>query len=569
MSAIRLQRVSKQFWVSHEKPALVRELMPRLVHPLRTEPFWALREIDLEVAPGTACGLIGPNGSGKTTLLSVIAGITQPTTGAVHVAGKVGALLSLGSGFHPELTGLENVFLNGTLLGMTTQELRRKLESIVAFSQLNGFLDAPLQTYSEGMKLRLGFAIAIHAECDVLVVDEVVQVGDVAFQARCLDALRAFKRAGKTLVLAAQSAAALQPLVDRALLVDQGRVIADGTVDHVRRRYAVLAQRLASVHEALSVAARSAIQEQVDRHDPTHAQRGWGERRGGTEVRVEAVRLLDHEGREVRAVDSGAAMTVAIRLSVREALSDPHIGVAIFREDGTYCYGPNTRMDGLQFHRLEMGVYDCRLSLEAVTLSAGAYRLSVAVWDAAESSPYVYHIAGYSFVIRGPHAEGVLVLNHLWRQVKHRGGGDAPSLSVEGPGGAQQWFRTFEPLTLTAIVPSSPTSGTPMLRAECRGPHSQLWWVGSWSPQRDGHGPGEAWCYQLQIPRLSLLTGRYEWVVGWAAGEGACSPQMSATRAIDVIADRLDHGVAHLPHRWELRWCHGTSDGHGVDGATG
>ncbi|MBI3312186.1 MAG: ABC transporter ATP-binding protein [Candidatus Omnitrophica bacterium] len=554
--ALRLQGISKQFWVAHEKPALIRELVPRFLHPVRREVVWALRDVTLELPAGVALGVVGPNGSGKTTLLSVLAGITRPTNGTMHVHGSVAPLLTLGSGFHPELTGLENVFLNGSLLGMTTRQIRQRLDAIVEFSQLHRFIDAPLQTYSSGMQLRLGFSIAIHAGCDILVIDEVMLVGDLAFQARCLEQLLAFKRAGKTLVIAAQEASALRPLVDRALLLDQGRIIADGTVDHVRERYSVLAQRLASVHEPLSSIAQLAIQEQVDRHDPSDVRQGWGEQYGRAEVQVEAVRLLDGEGRAVSAVESMAAMTVLVRFTTGDALIDPHIGVAIFREDGTYCYGPNTRMAGLQFHRLEPGMYECRMHLETVSLLAGAYRLSVAVWDAMERAPYVYHIAGYPFVVLGPRTDGVVVLEHLWRQMRNVDGSGSPSLRAEGPRGAQEWFRMFEPLTFTAMLPSPAASGLLTLRAECRGPHDQLWWVSRWSPHP--HVPSSAeepQCHQLVFPCLSLLTGRYHWAIGWESGDGTRVPQMSASCTVDVIADRLDHGIVYLPHHWEVIAC--------------
>lgn len=557
MVAVSLRNVSKNFRVSHEKPALVREWLPRLIRPLRVERHWALRDIDLAIEPGSSVGLIGPNGSGKTTLLSILAGITQPTTGTIHVSGHVAALLSLGSGFHPELTGVENIFLNGTLLGMTTREIRKKLDAIVAFSQLDGFLDAPLQTYSAGMQLRLGFAVAVHAEFDVLVIDEVMSVGDAAFQAQCLNKLLAFTRAGKTLFIAAQSAEALRPLVDRALLLHQGRIIADGSVDHVQERYAALTHWLAPVHEPLGAMARVILQEQVARHHPARVQQGWGQWRGTGEAVIGEVRFIDREGRVVDGVNSGDPLTVAVRFTAIRPLVDSHIGVAIFRDDGTYCYGPNTRMDGLQFHTLEPGTYECRLHIEALHLAPGHYRLSVAVWDLLEQAPYAIHAGRYPLEVHGATVSGIIMLDHVWRHhVPADTGADTPQLQVEGPHGRQAWHRTFEPLTFTLTLPTLEGDRPSMLHAECRSPREELLWASQWTvPSAEGVSSTQAPRHQLHFPRLALLTGSYRWSIGWNRPNEGRRPEAVATCALNVMADRLDHGIVHLPHRWELISC--------------
>lgn len=551
METVCLRGVSKSFWVSHQKPAFIRELLPRLVQPLRRECFWALRDVDVTVSAGQILGILGPNGSGKTTVLSLIAGITRPTMGTVRVQGRVAPLLSLGSGFHPELTGLENIFLNGTLLGMTTRQIRRKLEAIAAFSQLDGFLDAPLQTYSAGMKLRLGFAIAMHAPFDILVVDELISVGDAAFQAQCLEQLLALTREGKTLILAAHGTEVLRPLADRALLLHRGRVMAEGTLDHVQERYAALTQWLAPVQEPLAPVARLSLHEQLERHNPAVVRQGWPREQGTGEARIEDVQIIDQTGRAVSAVASGAAVTVAVRFTAIRPLADSHIGVAIFRDDGTYCYGPNTRMDGQQFQMLACGVYECRLHIEALRLTPGCYRLSIAVWDLMEQAPYAYQSGRYSLEVTGATTFGVVVLEHGWHHLSAHTQIHAPHLRVEGPRGQQAWFRTFEPLTLTVVLPPAHATA-PMLRAECRGPHDELWWVSRWSPPaQPATAPKALPCYQLSFAHLPLLTGRYRWSIGWETADGA-GHDVSATCTIEVMADRLDHGIRHLPHRWEL-----------------
>jgi len=242
MAAIRLRGVSKRFWISHEKPALARRLLPGLLGPRQVREHWALRDITLELDSGTSLGVMGPNGSGKTTLLSLMAGITQPTTGAVSVRGRVATLLSLGGGFHPELTGRENLFLNGAVLGLGMREMRRKFDAIVAFSELDAFMDAPLYTYSAGMQLRLGFAIAIHTDADVLLIDEMLAVGDLAFQQRCLTQLQRFRQQGRLLVVVSQTMELHEQLCDRVVLLEGGRLIADGAPQTVVACYRQLSQ---------------------------------------------------------------------------------------------------------------------------------------------------------------------------------------------------------------------------------------------------------------------------------------------------------------------------------------
>ena len=550
------RNVSKSFWVSHESPGLLHGLVPRLIRPLRRERFWALREVALDIPGGSTLGVIGSNGAGKTTLLGILSGITQPTDGTVTVRGKVVSLLTLGSGFHPELTGLENIFLNGSLLGMTTREIRRKLDAIVTFSQLDGFIDAPLSTYSAGMKLRLGFAIAAHTDFDILVVDEVMSVGDAAFQAKCREQLRAFKRAGKTLVIAAHNTDVFEGLVDRALLLHRGRIIADGTVDHVEERYAVLTGWLAPVQEPLTSVAQRGLEEQLARHDPSRIRKGWGQVLGTGEARIEQVRFLDAQGRGVDVIESGASLTVAMRFSIASSIRDPHIGVAIFRDDGHYCYGPNTRMDGVQFPVLDQGTYECRLRVDHLNLTPGTYRVTVSIWHRGDRSPYDHHMAYYPLRITGAVSEGIAILDRVWKQRRASAAGSAevqrPRLTLEGPQGEQVWYRTFESLTLTAHVPAPPPAGTPTLRAECRGPRGELWWADRWTVPSGAAGAGMP-TFELHFPQLALLTNRYHWTVGWASEAGQRIVGEPATAVTDVVADRADHGVLYLPHSWNLR----------------
>src|SRR5687767_9125874 len=202
-----------------------------------TDDFWALRDVSFDVGSGEVLGIIGRNGAGKSTLLKILSRITEPTTGRITLDGRVASLLEVGTGFHPELTGRENIFLNGAILGMTRQEIRRNFDSIVEFAEVERFLDTPVKRYSSGMYVRLAFAVAAHLEPDILVVDEVLAVGDADFQKRCLGKMHEVSRGGRTVLFVSHNMAAIQALCSRGIWLDRGSVAADGTAADSIRRY--------------------------------------------------------------------------------------------------------------------------------------------------------------------------------------------------------------------------------------------------------------------------------------------------------------------------------------------
>lgn len=237
MDLIQAENVSKRYIISHEKDALIRSILPYVFRRKHREEFWALKDISFSLKKGESLGIIGPNGAGKSTLLNILAGIVTPTEGKVGVEGKVSSILTLGAGFHFELTGEENIFLNGSILGMTLKELKRKLDSIIAFSELGTFIDAPIQTYSTGMMLRLGFSIAVHVDFDVLLVDEILLVGDLYFQEKCIRKIEEFRKEGKVLIISSQALPLVKSLTDRILLLNRGERIGYGDPDIVIDQY--------------------------------------------------------------------------------------------------------------------------------------------------------------------------------------------------------------------------------------------------------------------------------------------------------------------------------------------
>lgn len=239
LAAVKLEGVCKRFMLRHDRPHSFQEVVVNFFHRRNNsrEEFWALRDISFDVEEGETLGIIGPNGSGKSTILKLITRVLEPTSGTITVNGKTSALIELGAGFHPDLTGRENVFLNGSILGISRKEMERRFDDIVAFAELEQFIDTPVKHYSSGMYMRLGFAVAINVNPDILIIDEVLAVGDMRFQQRCLEAMRGFQREGKTIILVTHDIVTVRSFCTRAMLLYNGRPVAQGDVTEVTERY--------------------------------------------------------------------------------------------------------------------------------------------------------------------------------------------------------------------------------------------------------------------------------------------------------------------------------------------
>jgi len=327
----------------------------------------ALDDVSFRIPPGESLGVVGANGSGKSTLLKLLAGIVRPTRGSVVVRGRLAALLELGAGFHPEISGRENIEITGLLLGLTKKDIAARFEQIVRFAGVAEFLDAPLKTYSSGMAVRLGFAIAAHSDPDVLLVDEVLAVGDEAFAHRALEKFSEFERAGKTLVFVSHDLALVAARCRRAIWLDHGRLAADGNADEVVARYR---ERVAA--------------EEGERRLAT----AGGGRVGSGVASIELVRLLDREGRPAGRFRSGEAATFEMVARAAEPLEDFVFGIQIATVSGAVVLGTNTALEGFRADRF---AGDARVVLEipALDLAPGLYTLDAAV-HAQDGAPYDY-----------------------------------------------------------------------------------------------------------------------------------------------------------------------------------
>lgn len=364
------RRYGRKRSVGTLKSALLSGAGARALSP--DEAVSALREVSFSVEAGETVGVVGANGSGKSTLLKLLCGIVRPTAGAVHVRGRLAALLELGAGFHPEISGRENIEINGLLLGLTKREIARRFDEIVAFAEIEEFLDAPVKTYSSGMAVRLGFSIAAYSDPEVLLIDEVLAVGDEAFSKRCLEKFAEFERAGKTLLFVSHDLALVTERCRRALWLDRGRLAADGpsgeTVTLYRESVASQGgeRRLAAGTVATAPARRI----------------------GSGSAIIHGARLLDAEGRPAGRLRSGDPARIEMEIEAREPLSDFVFGVAIATVSGNIVFGTNTEIDGLAPGRF-FGKGRAILELPSLDLASGVYSLDVAV-HGKDGSPYDY-----------------------------------------------------------------------------------------------------------------------------------------------------------------------------------
>ncbi len=378
------------------------------------ETFTALDSVSFEVARGSTFGVIGENGSGKSTLLKLVAGITKPSRGSLTVHGRVSALIELGAGFHPEISGRENVMINGIMLGLTRREVENRFDEIVAFAELEDFIDAPVKNYSSGMYMRLGFAVAIHVEPDVLLIDEVLAVGDEAFTRKCLDKIAEFHRRGRTIVFVTHSLGLVEKMCDDVVWLCNGKVAGHGDPRRVVDAYLTY---VAGGEDARLLAGQesAAAQALPERSAAEAAASGryqagrWGSR----DVEITAVRLLDASGKERRVFTPGEAVTSAVSVRAAQPVTDFVFGIGLFSSDGVNIYATNTSIEEIEPRRFE-GEGEVRLVLEELRLVEGTYLLDVAT-HRDDGTPYDYHRGLYSFRVKSRLADtGLYRPAHRW-----------------------------------------------------------------------------------------------------------------------------------------------------------
>jgi lipopolysaccharide transport system ATP-binding protein len=353
-------------------------------HPV--EHFWALRDVNFHVAPGRMSGLVGENGAGKSTLLRLIGGVGRPDEGQVETNGRLGALLDLGTGFHPDLTGREGVYVNGVISGLTRREVQERFDEIVEFAELETFIDSPLRTYSTGMQMRLGFAIAVHTDPDLLLIDEVLAVGDAAFQRKCLDRIARIRSRGCTIVLVSHEASLIRNLCDEALWLKNGRVAALGGAVQVVDAYTA----------ALEVGAPNAE----------------GAATLPSPLRISDVRVVRLDGNDASRIESGEMVRVEISLEASEIVDRPMLLVALTTQDGQLCCALNSK-DTLELGD-SVGRGQVQLVIDRLDLVPGRYFVDVGAYTSDWGQIYDYHYHRYPLEVVGYGAKGILRPPHHW-----------------------------------------------------------------------------------------------------------------------------------------------------------
>ena len=425
-------------------------LSGRVLRDLRPdEAFDALKGVSFDVAAGRTFGIVGRNGSGKSTMLKLIAGIGRPTEGIVTVRGRVSALIELGAGFHPEISGRENVYINGMMLGLTKREVAARFDEIVAFAELEEFIDAPVKTYSSGMYMRLGFAVAIHVDPDVLLVDEVLAVGDEAFTHKCLDKFGEFRRRGRTVLLVTHSLDLVTRFCDEALWLDGGaarsqgdprRVIDAYLLDVAKTENLALGraaaaaadgaglqptQNFSAADRGTDLSASAQATADAPRREREGGQVGPAEtappdmfravegRWGSREVEIVAVELFGASGQPSHVFRSGDPMEIRLQVQAHSPVTDLVFGVGIFSAEGVCCYGTNTDIEGAVSGAM-IGDGEARFVVDRLDLVEGTYKVDVAV-HRKNGAPYDYHRLLYTFRVTSPLKEaGIFRPPHCW-----------------------------------------------------------------------------------------------------------------------------------------------------------
>ena len=362
---ISVENASRRFRVRVQEARTLKDLF---VLRGRTQPvdIWALRDVCLAVRPGDAVGLIGRNGSGKTTLLRLVAGIIKPTSGRVRAGGRIGSLLELGAGFHPEFTGRENVFLNGAIQGLRRSEIRERFDEIVAFAELEHAIDRPVRTYSSGMTMRLGFAIAAFLDADVLLLDEVFAVGDEAFQRKCFGRIFHFKQAGGTIIFVSHDATAVERLCERSVLLDGGRVAFDGPTREAVVRY------------------RRALADEIDPAEREAGLREWG----SGEAAITSAEVLGAEGEVRLQFLSGEPFVLRVRIAVAVGVAPPRLHLELRDDAGTLVAGESVDVGSLGWAS-DSGEQLVRFEIGSLPLADGRFHLRLGLTD--ESGERLYH----------------------------------------------------------------------------------------------------------------------------------------------------------------------------------
>ncbi len=385
MSAIVVEGVSKKFRLQTDKAHSVKELVTRRDRNAGVDEFWALKDVSLEVEEGQMYALVGHNGCGKSTLLRCIAGIYRPTEGSVKVEGRISTLLELGAGFHPDLTGRENVYMNATILGMSRKQIDRAFDEIVEFAGVEEFIDSPVKIYSSGMFVRLGFSVAVHVDPEILIIDEVIAVGDEEFQRKCFDHLADLRKQGATIVVVTHGMSTVETMCDAAAWLDHGVLQVAGPAADVASEYVRAINEREREQRAVAAAAAAAAAQPSQGGQDHDAYEIDSEEWFGEDIEIRSVYFTDAAGEVVESAATGEPLSLNIGYFAHRSVEEPVFGYAIHSENDTPVAGTNTRIAGVETGTVR-GEGQARLDIAELPLLPGIYDFTIGIND-----KYVQH----------------------------------------------------------------------------------------------------------------------------------------------------------------------------------
>ena len=411
MIAVEIKNISKKFKVYHNRETHLKYAILNILKGKKarlSSAFWALKNINIQIEKGKTVGFIGRNGSGKSTLLKLMSQILYPDGGTIETHGKISTLIELGAGFHPELTGRENVYINASILGLSRREVNRKFNEIVHFSGLASFIDNPVKTYSSGMYVRLGFSVAINIDPDILLVDEVLAVGDESFQKKCIKKIHELKKAEKTIVFVSHDLESIEELCDEVYLLQNGQLVKKGKPIDAISEY----------HRLLMGGSDQHLNEGKAMVQDTPMVSNGKNRWGSKEVEITSVVFLDKNGKETDFITTGDPFRARINYEAHSKIEQPVFGIAIYSDIGIHITGPNTKKEGFTIDSVEGKGY-IQYEVGSLPLMPGTYLFSAAIYDFSGMHPYDHWEQYWKFHVLESktvtHRYGLISMPSKWR----------------------------------------------------------------------------------------------------------------------------------------------------------
>lgn len=407
-SVIKVDKVTKVYKMYAEPKDRLKEALGLNKGRVYHKKSYALDEVSFEVGRGEIVGIVGRNGSGKSTILKILTGVLNPTSGDVQIHGKVAALLELGTGFNMEYTGMQNIYLNATMMRVSREEIEERIPQILAFADIGEYINQPVKTYSSGMFVRLAFAVAIHVDPDILIVDEALAVGDIRFQMKCMDKFTEFVQKGKTILFVTHDVNSVKRFCNRAIWLNRGKLLMDGNTDEVTDRYLDFLKSDLPIEQYLAQCVAE-----------NHAQRGDAagqiDMAGIDLVQIHQLHMFNAAGREIEEIQHGEKVVLKVSYLVGdETLKNPVLGVAIRRIDNEYICGLNTKLDNMSIP-WKKGYNEVTLTYPQFNLIGGEYYFDVGIFDQTGIVNLDYRTRIKSYFVKMDYiAEGIVVLNHEW-----------------------------------------------------------------------------------------------------------------------------------------------------------